>query len=207
MERSYVLQKERREYPDPDGRTLVISTAVLPEFAPSCAFAERANGFYAGIRAGFDAFCAKKLLGRAKKEAEKQRPFGAVMTARVTFESAEYVSVVLDARVFDGEKSGNTARVSQVWNASDGTLESADAFVPPRARTAVTDMICAAVAEKTATGEAFFRRDARKRAYFDFSPRRFYLVPDGVAFYYDAGVLSVSPFPQVFTIKNSELRK
>lgn len=206
MEKKYQMLKERREYRDAEGRICVISSVTLPEFIPGYGLSARADEFYKEMRARFDAFCGKKLLKRACG-AKRGRPWGAVMSARVTLDDGDHVSVIIDARVFDGEKNGATARVAQVWNAADGTMESVNAFVPPEFRTAVTDIICAAVRERQSTGGSFFKSDAQKTVRSRFSPRSFYLVPGGVAFYFDAFVLSESPFPEVFTVKYDDMRK
>ena len=206
MEISYKTVKERREYPDTNGNIRVISSVSLPEFSEDRGFGANANAFYKELRFRFDSFCRKKLLKRACAS-KSGRPYGAVVTARVAFQSEEFVSVTVDSRLFDGEKSGAVIRVAQIWNVTDGKLETESAILSARERAAAYENICAQISEKRATGVSFFHRSAGRKVRSRFTPRAFYLVPGGAAYCFGSGVLSDSPFPEVFTVKYADIGK
>ncbi|MBQ6043336.1 MAG: hypothetical protein IJL41_04265 [Clostridia bacterium] len=206
MEKSYKMIKERREYPDGNGNIRVISSVTLPEFSESDGVFAEVNAFYGEMREQFDSFCRKKLFKRACAGGSSL-PYGAVMTSRVTYADEEFVSVAVDSRVFDGEKSGISARVPQTWNVRDGKLETVRAFLSARERAAAYENICAQIGEKRGSGVPFCRRSAERKVRSRFTPRSFYLVPGGAAFCFEAGVLTDSPFPEVFTVKYADIGK
>ncbi|MBO4500862.1 MAG: hypothetical protein J5760_01370 [Clostridia bacterium] len=203
MDELFVMDTEKTDIVSEKGVICVKCRITVPVFKSEEAFAGRANAFYGGIRERFAKFCASRLLKKAQKRPpEITAPYGAVMEPRVTFSDAGYVSVIIDTHVYDGVRRGNTVRISQVWNRSDGVLESADTFVPPRARCAVLDNIRAQARDKYESGAAFYKPDPDTRIINAFCAKNFYLVSQGVAFYFEAGAISHSAFPEVFIVKD-----
>lgn len=199
----YELKTEKNEYLSKSGELLVKSAVTLPHFTEDGRFAEKANTFYGGISRNFGVFCEKKLKKRALKRPPglQNAPFGAVMKAKVTYADEEYVSVIIDTFLFDGVKRGGTARVAQVWNRTDAFLESADRFMPPELMCRVTEIIASEARGRESQGTADYKSRVGTRIASRFSPVRFYLTPSGIAFFYDPGELSESPFPEVFIVK------
>ena len=199
----YELKTEKNEYLSKDGALLVKSSVTLPRFTEEWRFAEKVNAFYDGISGNFGTFCEKKLKKRALKRPPDLRsaPFGAVMKAKVTYADGEYVSVIIDTFLFDGSRRGGTARVAQVWNRTDAFLESADRFITPELRSRVTEIMASEARARGAQGIADYKNRVGSRIASCFSPERFYLTPSGIAFFYDPGELSESPFPEVFIVK------
>lgn len=206
MDELFVMDTEKTDIVSESGAICVKCRITVPVFKCEDPFAERANAFYGCIRERFAKFCASRLLKKARKRPpEITAPYGAVMEPRVTFTDDEYVSVIIDTHVYDGVRRGNTVRISQVWNRNDGVLESVDAFVPPRARCAVLDEICAQAREKQTAAAAFYKPDPDKRIINAFCAKNFYLVPQGVAFYFEAGEVSYGAFPEVFIVKDTNI--
>ena len=202
MDGLFEMEKKKTDIVTEKGEIRVKCLTCLPRFKGEDVFARRANAFYDGIYERFRAFNCTKLLKKAQKTPLNAKPFGAVLNARVTFVNEKYVSVIMDAHVFDGVRRGRTVRVSQVWNRRDGETESVNAFVPPRARCAVLDDICAQAEERYSAGAAFYRPDPINRIKNSFCPRNFYLLPEGVAFFFEAGAVSQSDTPEVFVVKD-----
>lgn len=199
----YELITEKNEYLSQSGVPAVKSAVTLPRFICGGTFAEKANAFYESLVRNFGVFCEKKLKKRALKRPPdaQSAPYGAVMKAKVTYVSEEYVSVIVDTFLFDGVRRGGTVRVSQVWNRADAFLESADRFIDPMFQSRVTEIIISEARKRRAQGTAEYKSRVDLRVSSRFSPERFYLTPSGVAFYFDPFELSESPFPEVFIVK------
>ena len=206
MEILYKTEKSKKEYASSTGEVALKSSITLPVFR-SGGFSDRANAFYAGLSERFERFCGKKLLNRASKRGagKDAPPFGAVMQSKVTFANEEYVSAITDVYIYDGVRRGDTVRVSQVWNVSDGVIENIDTFVPPSARGAAFEEIVSQAVRRERDGERDHGGSAAKLVKKYFDEKRFYLVPGGIAFYFAAGELDDTAFPEVFIIKNAKI--
>lgn len=168
------------------------------------AFVRKINKFYADSADKY----LKTLGGSyAKKAAKVYNSNGGiktsfVMNGAVTYSDMNYVSVFADISAFDGNKT-KTHRFSQLWSVEKSAiLPSAKVFdTGMRSKKYIKEIICE-IADKNLRLKDFSYFDNYKSIInksFDFT--KFYIVPNGVAFYFDKGILSASaPDVCVFVI-------
>lgn len=170
-----------------------IKYPVFESSANARKFALRINSFYSDT--------AKKYIARlsssgAKKAAKIRKTNGNilpsfVMSCTVAYSDAEYVSVFVDVSVYDGVKT-KTRRFSQLWSVSKARIlphtELFDSKI--RSQKYIKQLICDIAKENMQKGSFSYFSNYRRIINKKLSFENFYVVPNGIAFYIDEGVLS-----------------
>lgn len=190
----------RKEYKDEKGRPVMLVNITLPMLTGNEAFRRNSEKLYNGIFDGFLSYCEKRLCKKALKESagEDFNPRGGVMKYTVSFENDFFFSAFVDASIFDGKVRSKVARLSQVWSKNEGRLLNFNDFFNRADRDRLISLFTAEVGRKKTMGLADYKKGVENliETHADFS--RFYLVPNGYAFYYAPGELSDSRLPEVF---------
>lgn len=190
----------RKEYKDNDGRPVMLINLSVPAVTGNDVFILNAEKLYNGIFDGFLAYLETKLYKKALKESagENFNPRGGVMKYTVSFENSLFFSTFIDASVFDGKTRSRVARLSQVWSKSEGRLLNFYDFFTRNDRERLISLFIAEVNRRKTSGLSEYKKGVENliESRGDFS--KFYLVPNGYAFYYGPGELSDSRLPEVF---------
>ena len=196
------LTEQRKETFQADGVPVLSLNLKYPVFSSVSdgkgerddPFVRRVNRFY-GETADRYLASAKRFVGKA---AALYRTNGGVRTAltldgKIAYADADYVSIFTDISVFNG-KTVRIRRFSQLWSTKKKAILPASYVFNGGGRTKrYLKELLLALADKNARRKDF--------AYFDnypsiikskFDLSSFYFVPNGVAFFYDNGVLSAS---------------
>jgi Protein of unknown function (DUF3298). len=113
-------------------------------------------------------------------------PYDAVSVYDVTYNQNDILSLYFDDYVYSGGAHGNTVRHSDTWNIKSGCRISLFQNVedPDALRTQIINVIKEQIAEQM-KGEANWYFDEYPQFVTEyFNPESFYLMPDGVVFYY-----------------------
>ncbi len=190
----------KKEYKDESGRPVMLVNLSVPVVSGEEAFISNTGKLYNGVFDGFLSYCEKRLYKKAVKEAagEEFNPRGGVLKYTVSYENDLFFSTFIDASIYDGKTRGKVARLSQVWSKKEGRLLNFYDFFTRADRERLISLIGAEVINKRSAGISEYKRGVENliESMADFS--RFYLVPNGYAFYYAAGELSESRLPEVF---------
>lgn len=190
----------KNDHKDDSGRVCVRSNILIPEFGGEYA---DINGFYADIAENFEKYLSCSLMKKISKFADKDDfvPYGGVMKYKNTFENDKYISVIIDVHIFDGKKRSGKMRLSHVWSKSENRVMCFRDFYTRPDRGRIVDLIKAEAEKREREGISEYKRNIASliRSKTDFS--RFYLVPDGIAFYFAPYELTESGYPEVFIDK------
>ncbi len=168
------------------------------------AFTAKINRFYSDSAEKYVRTLGKNYAKRAAKIYNSNGGITAsfVMNCTVSYSDADYISVFADISVYNG-KSTRVSRFSQLWSKEKSAILPAGMVFDTsfKSKKYVREIICG-IAEKNIKKKDFSYFDNYKSIInksFDFS--KFYIVPNGAAFYFDKGVLSASaPDVCVFVI-------
>lgn len=169
-----------------DGKVRVSLT--LPTLPPKAKtpLAKSFEGYYGGMRKGFLRYAGGSLLSRSEGAAA---PYGAVLRAVISNESAKTVSVYVDA-VVSTDDARTVTRLPQLWSKENGTLINVKSLYEKRSRARLLPLLEeGAAARAESAGVSLFsdwRTVLRRRA----DRSAFYVSPAGLVFIYGAGVLS-----------------
>ena len=188
----------RKEYKDNDGRPVMLINLSVPAVTGNDVFIQNAEKLYNGIFDGFLAYLETKLYKKALKESagENFNPRGGVMKYTVSFENSLFFSTFIDASVFDGKPEAGSPPF-QVGK-SEGRLLNFYDFFTRNDRERLISLFIAEVNRRKTSGLSEYKKGVENliESRGDFS--KFYLVPNGYAFYYGPGELSDSRLPEVF---------
>lgn len=162
----------------------------------------RINKFYSSSAEKYLLSPKSKIVKKAAALYEKNKKCNAVvMSVSVSYCDNAYISAFTDVSVFDGKKS-LTKRLSQLWDAKKGVLlPPSHVFTISRRTSAYVKEIITEIANKNIQNRSFTYFDNYKaiiKKKFSFS--NYYFVPNGVAFYFNAGILSENNYPIVFAV-------
>ena len=190
----------KNEYTDESGRVCVRSNILIPEFGKEYA---EITGFYSDIASSFEKYLSRSLVKKISKFAEKDdfAPYGGVMKCKNTFENDKYISVIIDVHIFDGRKRSGKMRLSHVWSKSEKRVTCFRDFYTRPDRDRLVGLFTAEAEKRESEGIGEYKRNIVSliRSKTDFS--RFYLVPDGISFYFAPYELTESGYPEVFIDK------
>lgn len=158
-------------------------------------FTSKVNRFYSDSAEKYVRTLGKNYAKRAAKIYTSNGGIKAsfVMNCAVAYSDEDYISVFADISVYNG-KSTSTNRFSQLWSREKSSILPASMVfdTSSKSKKYIKETICG-IAEKNLKLKGFSYFDNYKSIInksFDFS--KFYIVPNGVAFYFDKGVLSAS---------------
>lgn len=171
-------------------------------------FVSKINRFYADSAEKYLSYLNGKYV---KKTAKMYESNGGVRTAfvmncTVTYCKGDYISVFCDISSFDG-KTTKTHRFSQLWSAEKS------AILPP-SKVFSTDSRTKKQIKEAILQTAEKNLGRKDFSYFDnyksiiekrLDMANFYIVPNGIAFFYDKGILSGSSQVCVFVLKREDL--
>ncbi len=190
----------KEEYKSENGKILALSNICVPGFVKGY---EAFDAFYSRVAENFVTFIRSRLVKRAEKESQKEGfvPFSGVLKYKNTFENDSYVSVILDSYKFDGKRRSVTVRLSQVWSKEEKRLVCFGDLYSKPDKSRLKAFFTSEAERELNEGRSEFKRDFQSfiRNKTDFS--RFYLVKDGVAFYFEPGEIHDGDFPEVFIDK------
>ena len=171
-------------------------------------FVSKINRFYADSAEKYMSYLngkyVKKIASMYERNGSVRTAF--VMNCTVTYCSSDYISVFADISSFDG-KNTKTHRFSQLWSAQKS------AILPP-SKVFSTDTRTKRYIKQTIMEIAEKNLGKRDFSYFDnyksiiekrLDPANFYIVPNGIAFFYDKGMLSASSQVCVFVMSKEDL--
>ncbi|MFA7099094.1 MAG: hypothetical protein WC143_03325 [Eubacteriales bacterium] len=197
-----VCQEKRlkKEYKDPSGLPVMYINLTVPVTKGRVSFVSNTKKLYSGVFDGFLSYCETKVYKKALKEIKNDgfNPRGGVLKYTVSYEDEQFFSTFIDAFVYNGKSRGKVARLSQVWSKDEGRLLNFYDFFSREDRETLISLFLSSSRENSQKGLWEYKNkvDSLIENNADFS--KFYLVPNGFAFYFDAGVLSPSPLPAVF---------
>lgn len=169
-----------------DGKVRVNLT--LPTLPPKAKtpLAKSFEKYYGGMKKGFLRYAEGSLLKRAEGA---KIPFGAVLKAVISNESAKTVSVYVDA-VVSTDNARTIARLPQLWSKENGVLTNVKGLYEKHARAKLLPLVEeSAVARAESAGVSLYS-DWRTVLYRRFDRQAVYTSPAGFVFIYGAGVLS-----------------
>lgn len=180
-----------------EGIPLLQAEAILPHAASPLSHrksAGRINRFYREYLRAFYRFCAKELLPRAAEDlrlaAEESRPLPltkAVLRSEITFCEGNIASLYTDLTVTAPHRTFHT-RTADTWDLKSGCpLPLAAFFAPGRGSKKELVRFARETALRRMEEGALFREDYRRALRRGFSSRRFYLMPQGLVFFYPRG--------------------
>ena len=200
------VQKQRiaETLTDDDGRALLRVNIEYPQgdlpTANKRKSNETFNGFYAAAASEYFAFCKTKRVKQAYTALCRdpdRKPFGEIMKYYVTFDSARFLSVVIEISHFDGYFS-QAARFSHVWDVETQLVLPVSLFCDKLGvrvsdiRKQVGDLVMQSV-ERGNTDFPFAEKRLRRFAY-RVDPSRYFLTPRGLAFWFRPGTLADEAF-------------
>lgn len=169
-----------------DGRVRVNLT--LPALPPKAKtpLAKSFEGYYGGMRKGFLRYAGGSLLSRSEGATA---PYGAVLKAVISNESAKAVSVYVDA-VVSTDNTRTVTRLPQLWSKENGTLINAKSLYEKRSRARLLPLVEESAAARAESAGVSLYSDWRTVLYRRFDRQAVYTSPAGLVFIYGAGVLS-----------------
>ena len=191
----YPVRNEKiRKSVTEEGRTLLKIHIEYPFCEEESRFAASFNTFYGGLAERFCRYCEKTAVPSAKERTD--RPDGEIFRSVVSYNTENAVSVLSDVTHFRGDKNENErVRFSAVWSPCDGSFLQYSHFLPAlgiKNRRELQKKVGDALWKMLDTDpDAFglFEEGVKKYAYAQ-RPQNYFLVPAGVAFWYDIGTVS-----------------
>ena len=166
-------------------------------------FLSKINRFYSDSVNRHIEYIEKKGKRRVQKDfkasGEKRTAF--VMVSNVSYLDENYISVFTDVSYYDGN-STRTKRISHLWDVKKGViLPPKEVFnINAQTKKYIRRIICD-IAEKNMGLKTFSYFDNYKSIvgkHFNFS--NYYIVPKGIAFYFNSEKISSSKEASVFVI-------
>ncbi len=166
-------------------------------------FAAKLNKFYADTAQKYITYLEKKGARKAEKDFKASGGVRTafVMTSNVSYLDENYISVFTDISYYDGQRS-ITKRFSQLWDINRGVILPAGEIlnINMKSKKYIKQIICD-IAEKNLKSKNFTYFDNYKSIIGkSLNLSNYYLVPKGVAFYFNSGKLSLSQEICVFVI-------
>lgn len=160
-----------------------------PHFEGEESVCRKLNLFYGDTEKEFLDFCKKRYAPTlTHKDGKEFNDCSASMSWYLTFENGKVLSILTDISVFDGTRR-HMRRYAHTWDLFDCTpIAAKKAFdTTSAAKHRYIQLICDKIRRKE--GGLPYDRNAESTAsrYFDFD--RYYLTPNGLAFYYKNGLL------------------
>lgn len=163
----------------------------------------RMNAFYKSAAERYSRFCHKTLSRKAfAKTGKTGRLFCAVMNYSISYCDENYICVIVDVSGNDGESAFGT-RFAHTWSVETSCVLPASHFVKTDRRSVsyLRDLIMENVRKNSRNPAFGYYGDCEKRAKQAFSVNNFCILPKGLAFFTDPGVLSdVKYGPSVFVV-------
>lgn len=178
-----------------EGFTMVTADFRYPIVSSGCEKADRRiNNYYKHIAKTLMKKARNVLLPEAVDEWRYSvengypfRPFESVMKYTVTYNTSDILSLFYDVYDYTGGAHGITKRFGDTWRSSTGWfLELADFF--PRGtnyKKQVLENSIRIATQQIAEGTHQYFDNYRKLMKKYFSPTKFYVLPDGIASFYD----------------------
>lgn len=167
----------------------------LSETKAERAFVSKMNKFYAESARRYLDVLSKSYVKNASKIFEKNgnTETSCVMNYNVAYSDDDIVSAFVDISGFDGN-AVKTSRFPQLWSREKSAILPASYVMDTssKSKTYLKELITE-IADKNAARRDFSYYDNYRsiiKRKFDVS--NFYIVPNGVAFFYDNGLLSAS---------------
>ncbi len=178
------------------GKALLDINLHYPEFVcENDEVSKKLNDYYAQAQREFSVFCktryAKVLISEREAGKSDLKKSGAVMNWYISYMNDSVLSILLDISIFDG-KNKTTKRYVNNWKLPECVPYLAkNLFLISRMKQKeYTDIIVSKIREAEGGFKYFENAETVARKRFDFD--RFYLTPNGVAFYYDKNTLFAS---------------
>lgn len=166
-------------------------------------FVSKINKFYEDSVKRHIEYLEKKGIKRVQKDfkASGGKRTAFVMVSNVSYSDGNYISIFTDVSYYDGSNT-RTKRISHLWDADRGVL------LPPKevfninikTKRYLKQIICD-ITEKNMRAKTFSYFDNYKSLidkHFNFSD--YYIVPKGIAFYFNPEKISSSKEASVFVI-------
>ena len=161
------------------------------------------NKFYKALAKQFSDYVHTNLAKKASRKANTlAKPYGAVMNYCISFDDGETVSVVVDISVFDGD-SFSSGRTSHNWSVSRCALMPVSFYLDKhkKSRNYIKSLAFETLEKNLQNSSFGYFADCKKQFLHHFDINNFYFVPNGIAFFIDAGIISnVKNGPSVFII-------
>ncbi len=163
----------------------------------------RMNAFYKSAAERYSSFCHKTLSRKAySKKGRTGRLSEAVMNYSVSYCDENYICVIVDVSGNDGENAFGT-RFAHTWSVEKVCVLPASHFVKTD-RSSVSylrELVMESVRRNSRNPAFGYYGDCEKRMHRAFSVNNFCILPRGLAFFTDPGVLSdVRYGPSVFVV-------
>ena len=188
----YTVLKEALRYPGFDTEN--------EKFGKVCA---RMNAFYKSGAEKYDRFAQKTL---SKKAFSQFRKTGRIMTTsmnyNISFCDEDYICVITDISGCDGQGAFGT-RIAHTWSVESACILPVSHFIKTDRKSIshIKNTVIETVRKNSSNPAFGYYGDCEKRARQAFSISNYCLLPKGLAFFIDPGVLSDAKYgPSVFVI-------
>ena len=198
-------------------RTAVVENIKYPYFESITRkkLCDKMNSFYFSIAQKYSGYAHKKLVAKIeKKSASAKLPFVLNMNYFISVCDENVVSIVLDLS-FSSGKEMRMRRFSQMWS-----VKKSDIAVPReiikndrKSRKTVFSNVLTAARENSENPSFGYYGDYLSRLVKNFDVSCFFIVPHGICFFVNAGILSplkyghtnfVVPFSRLSAVINEE---
>lgn len=190
----------KNEYNDENGKVIVVSNITIPEMTKEY---ECVGNLYSEIAENFEKYIKREIVKKSSEKSKNDgfKPYGCVLKYSNTFENEKYLSLIIDSHIFDGVKKSPTVRMPQVWSKSEKRIMCFRDFYSRADRDRLISFFEEEASKRQSEGIGEYKDGfvSLIRSKTDFS--RFYLVKEGVAFFYPSGVISDNNYPVVFIDK------
>ena len=175
-----------------DGVTVLTASVALPQLAGKSGYAKRFNRYYRRFCRAYLTYCRQILLPEAADSCRAAMAVSAPWDAaraelrwRVSHQTGDILSVVCDARESIHGLPPFLIRRSEVWDLSAGLPMPLDEFFPPhkRCKKLLLRFAREEMLKRVENGAAY-RENWRAMLRRALNVRNFYLLPDGLCFFY-----------------------
>ena len=190
----------KNEYKDENGILLAKSNITFPEMTKEF---DSVSALYSDVADNFEKYIKRVIVKKASAKAKNESfvPFGCVLKYVNTFEDERYLSIILDSHTFDGKRKSVTVRLSQVWSKDDKRIMSFRDFYKRSDRDRLVSFFTEEALKRQSEGTAEYKDNIESLIISKTDFSRFYLVKDGIAFYFAPHEISENDYPDVFTDK------
>ncbi len=163
------------------------------------------NKFYKSASQRLESYSSNVFARKAyasMKKTDSKKPCGVFMNCHVAFCSGDFVSIITDISGFDGRNT-KCQRISHTWSIEKNSIVPKNALIDisPSSKKYIKQYISDCVKRNQSNPFFNYYGDAVKLFQKHFRLDNLYLVPNGIAFYIDSGILcDVKYGPCVFVL-------
>ena len=193
----YTVLKETLRYPSFDTDN--------ENFVKVCA---RMGTFYKSGAEKYSRFAEKTLSKKAYTQFRKTgRVTVTSMNYNISFCDEDYICIITDISGHDGKSAFGT-RIAHTWSVENACILPVSHFIKTDRKSIshMRDTVLAAVRKNSANPAFGYYGDCEKRAKAAFDINNYCILPKGIAFFIDPGILSDAKYgPSVFLICQTDV--